>query len=204
MIKRLVVGPLQENCYIVSDAQSCVIIDPGDEADHIISEIDNDHLKVRGILVTHGHFDHIGAVNKLRTYYHTDVYATKDTKDMMLHCDENLSVMIGGKKYTVDNVQVIKDIIIIEEFKFKVYETPGHAKGSCIFYYEKENALFTGDTLFRGGCGRIDFPTGNQLAMMSSLAKIKQLTFDADVYPGHGPQSTLSLEKSNNPYLSLE
>nr|WP_303068021.1 MBL fold metallo-hydrolase [Catenibacterium mitsuokai] len=203
MIKRLVIGPLQENCYIVSCGHTCVIIDPGDEANHIIQEIENDHLEVKGILVTHGHFDHIGAVNELKAYYHTDVYATKDTKDMMLNWDENLSVMIGGEKYIVEDVQIIDDTIMLEGMNFKVYETPGHAKGSCLYYYEQENALFTGDTLFRGGCGRIDFPTGNQSAMIQSLSKIKQFIFDADVYPGHGPQSKISLEKRNNPYLSF-
>lgn len=203
MIKRLVVGPLQENCYIVGNGKSCVIIDPGDEADHIINEVENEHLEVKGILVTHGHFDHIGAVNELKSYYHAEVYATKDTSDMMLNWDENLSVMIGGEKYIVDDVKIIKDTIEVDGLSFQVYETPGHAKGSCLYYYASENALFTGDTLFRGGCGRIDFPTGSQTAMMQSLRKIKQLTFDADVYPGHGPQSKLSLEKRNNPYLSF-
>lgn len=203
MIKRLVVGPLQENCYIVSCNQSCVIIDPGDEADHIINEVESEHLEVKGILVTHGHFDHIGAVNELKSYYHAEVYATKDTSDMMLNWDENLSVMIGGEKYIVDDVKIIKDTIEVDGLSFQVYETPGHAKGSCLYYYESEHALFTGDTLFRGGCGRIDLPTGSQTAMMQSLSKIKQLTFDADVYPGHGPQSKLSLEKRNNPYLSF-
>lgn len=203
MIKRLVVGPLQENCYIVGNGKSCVIIDPGDEVDHIINEVENEHLEVKGILVTHGHFDHIGAVNELKSYYHAEVYATKDTSDMMLNWDENLSVMIGGEKYIVDDVKIIKDTIEVDGLSFQVYETPGHAKGSCLYYYESEKALFTGDTLFRGGCGRIDFPTGSQTAMMQSLRKIKQLTFDADVYPGHGPQSNLSLEKRNNPYLSF-
>lgn len=203
MIKRLVVGPLQENCYIVGNGKSCVIIDPGDEADHIINEVENEHLEVKGILVTHGHFDHIGAVNELKSYYHAEVYATKDTSDMMLNWDENLSVMIGGEKYIVDDVKIIKDTIEVDGLSFQVYETPGHAKGSCLYYYASENALFTGDTLFRGGCGRIDFPTGSQTAMMQSLRKIKQLTFDAYVYPGHGPQSKLSLEKRNNPYLSF-
>lgn len=203
MIRRLVVGPLQENCYIVSCVHSCVIIDPGDEANHIIQEIENNHLEVKGILVTHGHFDHIGAVNELKAYYHTDVYATKDTKDMMLNWDENLSVMIGGEKYIVDDVRIIEDKVELGDLSFRIYQTPGHAKGSCLYYYEQENALFTGDTLFRGGCGRIDFPTGSQIEMMQSLSKIKQLTFEADVYPGHGPQSKLSLEKRNNPYLSF-
>ena len=169
MIKRLVVGPLQENCYIVGNGKSCVIIDPGDEADHIINEVENEHLEVKGIFVTHGHFDHIGAVNELKSYYHAEVYATKDTSDMMLNWDENLSVMIGGEKYIVDDVKIIKDTIEVDGLSFKVYETPGHAKGSCLYYYESENALFTGDTLFRGGCGRIDFPTRSRLSIMQML-----------------------------------
>ena len=80
---------------------------------------------------------------------------------MMLDWDENLSVMLGGEKYIVDGVKVIKDSITLGGMTFEIYETPGHAKGSCLYYYEKEKALFTGDTLFKGGCGRVDFPTGD-------------------------------------------
>ncbi len=199
MIKRLVVGPIQENCYIVSCNESCVIIDPGDEPKHIIEEVGQ--LYVKGILLTHGHYDHIGAVNALRDYYNTKVYATKDTSDMLLNWDENLSVMLGGEKYIVDDVEIITDCINLGDMYFKIYETPGHAKGSCLYYYEEENALFTGDTLFKGGCGRIDFPTGDKFSLLKSLYHIKHLEFDADVYPGHGPQSKLSFEKKNNPYL---
>ena len=100
MIKRIVVGPIQENCYIVSSGSSCVIIDPGDEPKRIIEEVAQQDIK--GILITHAHYDHIGAVNELRDHYHTDVYATKDARDMMLDWDENLSVMLGGEKYIVD------------------------------------------------------------------------------------------------------
>ena len=101
-VKRIVVGPIQENCYIVSFGSNCVIIDPGDEPKSIIEE--TAQLDVKGILITHGHYDHIGAVNELRDYYHTNVYATEDAKDMMLDWDENLSVMLGGEKYIVDDV----------------------------------------------------------------------------------------------------
>lgn len=201
MIKRIVVGPIQENCYIVSSGSSCVIIDPGDEPKRIIEEVAQRDIK--GILITHAHYDHIGAVNELRDYYHTDVYATKDARDMMLDWDENLSVMLGGEKYIVDGVKVIKDSITLGGMTFEIYETPGHARGSCLYYYEKENALFTGDTLFKGGCGRVDFPTGDKFSLLKSLSRIKNLELDADVYPGHGPESTLSFEKKNNPFLSF-
>lgn len=201
MIKRIVVGPIQENCYIVSFGSNCVIIDPGDEPKRIIEE--TAQLDVKGILITHGHYDHIGAVNELRDYYHTNVYATEDAKDMMLDWDENLSVMLGGEKYIVDDVIAIEDSIKLGEMYFGIYKTPGHAKGSCLYYYAKEDALFTGDTLFKGGCGRVDFPTGDKFSLIKSLSRIKNLDLDADVYPGHGPESTLCFEKKNNPFLSF-
>lgn len=195
MIKRIVVGPIQENCYIVSSGSSCVVIDPGDESKRIIEEIAQ--LDVKGILITHGHYDHIGAVNELRDYYHTNVYATEDAKDMMLDWDENLSVMLGGEKYIVDDVIAIEDSITLGEMYFGIYKTPGHAKGSCLYYYAKEDALF------KGGCGRVDFPTGDKFSLLKSLSRIKNLDLDAYVYPGHGPESTLSFEKKNNPFLSF-
>ena len=189
MIKRIVVGPIQENCYIVSYGSNCVIIDPGDESKRIIEEIAQ--LDVKGILITHGH------------YYHTNVYATEDAKDMMLDWDENLSVMLGGEKYIVDDVIAIEDSITLGEMYFGICKTPGHAKGSCLYYYAKEDALFTGDTLFKGGCGRVDFLTGDKFSLLKSLSRIKNLDLDAYVYPGHGPESTLSFEKKNNPFLSF-
>ena len=189
MIKRIVVGPIQENCYIVSYGSNCVIIDPGDESKRIIEE--TAQLDVKGILITHGHYDH------------TNVYATEDAKDMMLDWDENLSVMLGGEKYIVDDVIAIEDSITLGEMYFGIYKTPGHAKGSCLYYYAKEDALFTGDTLFKGGCGRVDFPTGDKFSLLKSLSRIKNLDLDAYVYPGHGPESTLSFEKKNNPFLSF-
>lgn len=86
---------------------------------------------------------------------------------------------------------------------FGICKTPGHAKGSCLYYYAKEDALFTGDTLFKGGCGRVDFLTGDKFSLLKSLSRIKNLDLDAYVYPGHGPESTLSFEKKNNPFLSF-
>ena len=115
----------------------------------------------------------------------------------MLDWDENLSVMLGGEKYIVDDVIAIEDSITLGEMYFGIYKTPGHAKGSCLYYYAKEDALFT------GGCGRVDFPTGDKFSLIKSLSRIKNLDLDADVYPGHGPESTLSFEKKNNPFLSF-
>lgn len=210
MIKKYVVGPIQENCYIVIHGKSCIVIDPGSESDYLIKEIEKESLEVLGILITHGHYDHIGAVNELKEHFHTKIYASHDTKEMLSNVDENLSVMIGGEEYRVNGpVEDLKtscsgEINKIGNFDIIVYSTPGHAKGSCLFYIEEEHALFTGDTLFMNGCGRIDFPTGDQFQMIKSLSLIKNLTFDADVYPGHGPNTNLSVEKMNNPYLNIK
>lgn len=210
MIKKYVVGPIQENCYVVIHGKNCIVIDPGSEADYLIEEIEKENLKVLGIFITHGHYDHIGAVNELREHFHTTVYASHDTKEMMMNADENLSIMIGGEEYLVKGQIEELDISDsgvrnkIEDFDMIVYSTPGHAKGSCLFYLEEDHALFTGDTLFMNGCGRIDFPTGNQSQMIKSLIRIKKLDFDADVYPGHGPNTTLYNEKNNNPYLNIK
>lgn len=205
MIKKYVVGPIQENCYVISHNESCIVIDPGSEADHLIQEIEKNKLHVSAILITHGHYDHIGAANELRNHFNTKIYASSDTKEMMKNTDENLSIMIGGEPYIVDEpIEILNEHLSVDDFEIVVYDTPGHAKGSCLFYFKQDQALFTGDTLFMNGCGRIDFPTGNQKEMIDSLNMIKTLPFDADVYPGHGPCSKLSLEKNNNPYLQLD
>ena len=210
MIKKYVVGPIQENCYVVSHGKKCIVIDPGSEADYLIEEIEKEDLEVLGILITHGHYDHIGAVNELREHFNTKVYASHDTKEMMINTDENLSVMLGGEEYRVD--EPVEELtssnkgerFLIGDFSIIVYSTPGHAKGSCLFYLEEDHALFTGDTLFMNGCGRIDFPTGDQIEMLKSLLRIKEFSFEADIYPGHGPNTTLSIEKKNNPYLNIK
>ena len=135
----MVLGMVSTNCYLVynDDTKEGVVVDPADNGAYILNKCSELGVTPVAVLLTHGHFDHIGAVNELKAYYHTDVYATKDTKDMMLNWDENLSVMIGGEKYIVEDVQIIDDTIMLEGMNFKVYETPGHAKGSCLYYYEQ-------------------------------------------------------------------
>ncbi|MEG0025783.1 MAG: MBL fold metallo-hydrolase [Bacilli bacterium] len=168
-IKTIPVGPLQANCYILINNQTCLIIDPGDEYQKIINNIDK--LKPLAILVTHNHFDHIGAIKKLTNLYKIETY--------------DFSNMIE-KKYS------------IESFQFEVIFTPGHSNDSVTYYFE--NIMFTGDFLFKGTIGRTDLTTGNMQAMETSINKIKQYKH-ITIYPGHGEKTTLALEKENNYYF---
>ena len=202
MIKRLVVGPLQENCYIVSCNQSCVIIDPGDEADHIINEVESEHLEVKGILVTHGHFDHIGAAEELKAYYNAPIYAMAEEKEILEDAQNNLSGLYG-RGYTVHADHFLKDgeILQLAGFEIHVLHTPGHTVGGASYYFPEEKVVFSGDTLFHGSVGRTDFPTGSMGMLHESLhRKLYALPDDTEVYPGHDASTDIAYEKRYNPY----
>ena len=171
-IKTVVVGELYENCYIIEKNNSCLIVDPGDEDDKIISEIE---YEVKGILVTHSHPDHIGALDKLKSKYNVPIY-----------------------KYSNLNEENIN----IDEFNFDIIYTKGHTDDSITFYFKEDKVMFTGDFLFKSTIGRMDLPTGNMLEMKKSINKIINYDDDIKVYPGHGASTTLGLEKKYNDYLN--
>jgi len=171
-IKIIKVGSLQTNCYILTINNNSLIIDPGDESEKIINEIANNN--VLGILITHSHFDHIGALNELISKYNAPVY-----------CKENLE----EKEYQ------------IAKFKFSVIYTPGHTDDSISFYFKEDNIMFTGDFLFKGTIGRTDLPTGNDKKMWESIKKIKMYHPHIRIFPGHGEDSTLEQEFMYNIYL---
>ena len=198
MIKTFPVGMLQENCYIIinEETNEAFAVDPGDEGARLIANIEKLGCTLKAILLTHGHADHVGAVVDLKNRFNVPVYINE--KEIL--CMKNDNTVFGKLPECYDFIKD-GDELEIAGMKIKCIHTPGHTLGGMCFLIDNE--LFTGDTLFRGGCGRIDFPTGNQSAMIQSLSKIKQFIFDADVYPGHGPQSKISLEKRNNPYLSF-
>lgn len=168
-VKRIVTGYLEENCYLVEIDNKVLIIDPGDEAYKIKNEIGN--KKVIGIIITHHHFDHIGALCEIEQEY--------NLKELVLD---------SGKKQ-------------IEEFKFEVINTPGHTKDSKSYYFYENKILFTGDFLFKESIGRTDMEGGSFSDMKNSLNKIKELDSDVVIYPGHGDSSTLMYEINNNMYL---
>lgn len=165
------VGYLEENCYIISKDDKCIVVDPGDEADRIISIIGN--KQVLGILITHHHFDHIGAVEDIKNKYSVNVYDYSNLKE---------------------------GINTIENFTFEVIYNPGHTNDSVSYYFKEDNCMFVGDFIFKSSIGRCDLG-GNILDMEKSISKLKELKENIILYPGHGDSTTLDIEKENNPYF---
>jgi glyoxylase-like metal-dependent hydrolase (beta-lactamase superfamily II) len=192
-IHTLTLGAYQTNCYIIhADAsKTCCVIDPGYEGETILAETERLGLEVEAVLLTHGHFDHVGAVKQLAVETGCAVYLNE--KDLALP-----RMMTAGVLYYT-HTYAEGDVLSLSGLQIRVLETPGHTPGSVCL--ETEDALFTGDTLFAGSCGRVDFPGSSPKAMRQSLARLNGLERDYAVYPGHGGATTLSGEKKYNPYL---
>jgi glyoxylase-like metal-dependent hydrolase (beta-lactamase superfamily II) len=173
-IIKIVTGYLDENCYVLKKNDTCLIVDPGDDYNKIKEKIGD--CKVLGVLITHSHFDHIGALRSFLT-----------KKSIKIFKKSNLL----EKEYSIG------------DFKFKVIYTPGHSKDSVTFYFEEENAMFIGDFIFKDSIGRCDLPGGSESEMKNSIEKI--LTYDDSIilFPGHFDDTTLGYEKENNKYLSI-
>lgn len=198
-IKRLTVGPVMTNCYVVNlkGSEEAVIVDPGDDAYKIELKLNEWKLKPVAILLTHGHFDHIRAVSKLKEHYGIKVYALDKEKEI-LNSELNLSRAFGFEMISIEADVYLSDnqMINVAGIDFKVLHTPGHTIGSCCYYAESEKVLFSGDTLFFHSHGRTDFPTGSQSAIIRSITG-KLLTLDEDVmvYPGHEEETTIGSER---------
>ncbi len=200
----LTVGPVQTNCYIVNKegSSSCIVIDPGEEAEKIAAYIGKKGLKNEGILLTHGHFDHITGISGLLSLVGGKVYAYETERELMMDPRQNGSVMMGYE-LAMEPEHLLRDgqVLNIAGMDFKVIHTPGHTKGSCCFYSEEDKILFSGDTIFMESVGRTDFPTGNARELMDSVRnKVLSLPPDVTIYPGHGLETDVAYEMANNPY----
>lgn len=194
-IKTIPVGQLETNCYVVVNEETlaCVVIDPGDESNTIMDYIESNHLSCEAIMLTHGHFDHVGAVNEILDQTGCALYINPRDEGYEVGMSGMKFKMPEGGKYYDDG-----DVIVEAGFEFKVLATPGHTPGSvCLIC---GGALFTGDTLFRGSCGRADLPGGSMREEMRSLKKICALEGDYEVYPGHMDSSSLERERRFNHY----
>lgn len=200
----LTVGPVYTNCYIVNkeDSNSCVVIDPGEEAEKIASYVRKNQLTCEGILLTHGHFDHITAVNELRSLIGGRVYAYEGEKELMVDPLQNSSSLLGYEvAVQADEWLCEGQLLEVADIIFRVMHTPGHTRGSCCYYAEKEQILFSGDTIFMESVGRTDLPTGNDRELLDSVRnKVLVLPDDVVIYPGHGPKTRVDYEVANNPY----
>ena len=192
-IHTMALGAYQTNCYIIHEggSQSCCIIDPGYCADEILEYLSQEGLEAEAILLTHGHFDHVGAVREIAAETGCKVY---------LHsADLSLPPMItAGKLYCTDNYME-GDTLNLAGLSITLLDTPGHTPGSvCLL---TEGAMFSGDTLFAGSCGRTDLPGGDWNTIQASLQRLKALEVNYRVFPGHGNSTSLNEEKRYNPYM---
>ncbi len=201
MIKKLILGSMGVNCYVVyNDQKECIVIDPGDIGKKVRNFLEENELNPLAILLTHGHFDHIGAVDYLCDYYPVPVIAHKETESLVN--DPKLNLSFYNKEMTLRNkIQYAKEDMKIGEFRIHWYLLEGHCHGSSMIYFPDENAMFSGDVLFKGSVGRYDFPTSSNLQTKQSLETIKAFDFECAIYPGHGDATTLSYEKETNPFL---
>ena len=204
IIKNVVVGPLEVNCYIIGceDTEEAAIIDPGDNADEIISILEKEGLKPKFIINTHAHFDHIGGVKTIQDHFDIDFFLHKD--DLFLVDNANEQATAFGLK-PIPKPEVNKYVnngekISLGNMSVTVIHTPGHSPG-CVCYY-LDNKVFVGDTLFASSIGRTDLPGGSYETLINSIKeKLFPLGDGTIVYPGHGPSTTIENEKKNNPFL---
>ncbi len=199
-IRTLVVGPVQTNCYLVTNKETLetICVDPGASANKIIEVIEREGLTLVGIMLTHGHFDHITGVHELRDHFHVKVYANEKEKELLASPDLNLSLSFMGDSTTLEADELLSDgqIFSMAGFDVQAIATPGHTCGGMCYYFPKEQLLFSGDTLFCGSMGRTDFPTGDDQTLVRSIKeKLLVLPEQTIVLPGHDRDTTIGLEK---------
>ena len=189
----LALGAYQTNCYIIHDetSKTCCVIDPGYDADIILRKLDSLGLKPEAILLTHGHFDHVGAVKELAAETGCEVYI--HSADLTMP-----PMMTAGPLYYT-KTYAEGDQLQLAGLNIAVIHTPGHTPGSvCLLV---QTSIFSGDTLFQGSCGRTDLPGGNWATITQSLKRLAALEGNFWVFPGHGGSTTLRDEKKYNPYM---
>ena len=189
----MALGAYQTNCYMIwaEESDKCVVIDPGYDADTVLDQAKKQGKTIEAILLTHGHFDHVGAVRDIAAETDCAVYI----------CPDDLSMppqLTAGPLYYTDTYGE-GDVLQLAGLSIRVIQTPGHTRGSvCLI---TGDAMFSGDTLFEGSCGRTDLPGGDWAVILQSLKRLKEMTKDYKVYPGHGCATTLADEQMYNPYM---
>lgn len=200
-------GPVQTNCYLIQDEKNnCLIIDPGEEGKHIITHIEQQQLRPAAILLTHGHFDHIGAVDDVRDHFKVPVYIHESEADTLTSPEANGSTRYPGlplvQNRAADHFITAEGPMEVGPFSFEARHTPGHSPGSVTFVFKDDGFAVVGDTLFQGSIGRTDLPGGNMETLLTSIhTQLLSLEEDVIIYPGHGPATTPKQEKISNPFL---
>lgn len=206
-VLRFQVGAIETNAYLIYDENSMegVVIDPGDEAERILTEIYEKEIKLLYILLTHGHFDHILAVHEISKKTGAKLVVHQEDAALLTFESAGGFGMFGDRSrlsYAETPVDILAKNgteVLFGALKALYMHTPGHTPGSCVIKIEE--CLFTGDTVFRFECGRCDLPGGDFGKMLTSLKRIYDMNGDYKIYPGHGPDSTLAEERLKNPYM---
>jgi len=202
---RLVVGPLQVNCFLLADdkTKEAVVIDPGDDAQEILRIIREKRLKVKYIINTHAHFDHIGANRAIKEATGAELLLHEDDAAMLATVSSQSRSFGMSPVSSPEPDRLLKqgDVITAGEISLKVLHTPGHTPGGISLL--EEGLVFTGDSLFAGSIGRTDFPGGDLLTLLRSIrTNLMTLPDDTKVFSGHGPASTIGDERAENPFLN--
>ena len=204
-IKSMTLGMVATNCYLIinKETKEALLIDPADNALRISNVIEENVCTLKAILLTHGHFDHIMALNELKKRYNVPVYAHEEEEDVLKQSSLNMSGMIG-QIYTTQADIYVKDgeHLKLAGLDIIVLHTPGHTKCGVCYYLPEEKVLMSGDTLFHCSIGRTDFPTGSMSQLVRSVKEqLFVLPDDVQVYPGHDSVTSIGYEKQYNPFF---
>jgi hydroxyacylglutathione hydrolase len=199
--KQVPLGTMQTNCYVLKkEDSSCLIIDPGSEGEKLIQYLQQEELNPVAVVLTHAHYDHIGAIDTIREEYHIPVYLHEIEKDWLTTPSLNLG---NVQVKEADELITGEQELTIGSFSFQIYETPGHSPGSISLYFKDDDIVCSGDALFSGSIGRFDLPYGDKERLMKSIHdKLLTLPENTTVLCGHGPVTTIGKEMDSNPFLN--
>ena len=204
-LQKCVLGMVFTNCYFLKNKETgeLLIIDPADAPEKIFQKVEEMQGRPVGILLTHGHYDHILAAEAVKEQYQIKIYACSQEQEMLREPSMNMSGY-GGKSTSIKPDVLLHDLEVFTAagFSIQMLHTPGHTPGSCCYYLEEEGVLFSGDTLFYGSVGRTDFEGGSTADIVRSLHKlVDNLPEETEVFPGHDASTTIGYEKRYNPFV---